>query len=115
VAVVRIYDAAEARGTIVARRPWEDQEMPPRVLDGIERIFGERFLKLFGDADFSEVRFDKERTLDLVRWLLVKTRNYFIAALETSGNTETVSAAYLADWEFILAVLSDGIYKERGK
>jgi len=42
VVVVRIYDAAEARGTILARRPWEDQEMPPRVLDGIERIFGER-------------------------------------------------------------------------
>ncbi len=40
--VVRIYDAAEARTTVLARRPWEDQEMPPRVLDGIERIFGER-------------------------------------------------------------------------
>lgn len=40
--VVKFYSAAEARKTILARRPWEDQEMPPRVLDGIERIFGER-------------------------------------------------------------------------
>ncbi len=40
--VIRIYDAAEARATVLARRPWEDQEMPARVLDGIERIFGER-------------------------------------------------------------------------
>ena len=40
--VVKIYNAADARTTILARKPWEDQEMPPRVLDGIERIFGER-------------------------------------------------------------------------
>jgi hypothetical protein len=33
--VVNIYHAADARATILARKPWEDQEMPPRVLDGI--------------------------------------------------------------------------------
>ena len=80
-----------------------------------ELIFGEHFLKLFGDADFSAIRFDREKTLDLVRWLLVKTRNDFIADLEAFGNRETVSATYLADWEFILSVLSDGIYGERGE
>jgi histidinol dehydrogenase len=40
--VVEIYTAADARRTILRRQPWEDQEMPGRVLDGIERIFGER-------------------------------------------------------------------------
>ncbi len=40
--VIEIYDSADARATILARKPWEDQEMPARVLDGIERIFGER-------------------------------------------------------------------------
>ncbi len=40
--VVRIYDSAEARRTILRRQPWEDQALPARVLDGIERIFGER-------------------------------------------------------------------------
>jgi histidinol dehydrogenase len=40
--VIKIYDSTQARATILARKPWEDQEMPPRVLDGIERIFGER-------------------------------------------------------------------------
>lgn len=40
--VIRIYETAEARQGILCRRPWEDQELPDRVLDGIERIFGER-------------------------------------------------------------------------
>ena len=40
--VVKIYEAEEAERGILLRKPWEDQEMPDRVLDGIERIFGER-------------------------------------------------------------------------
>jgi histidinol dehydrogenase len=40
--VVRIYTPEEARGTILRRVPWEDQEMPPPVLDKIEQLFGER-------------------------------------------------------------------------
>jgi histidinol dehydrogenase len=40
--VVTIYTADEARATILKRAAWEDQEMPARLLDGIERIFGER-------------------------------------------------------------------------
>jgi histidinol dehydrogenase len=40
--VIRIFDAGEARATILRRQPWEDQELPARLLDGIERIFGER-------------------------------------------------------------------------
>jgi histidinol dehydrogenase len=40
--VTNIYAPAEAQRGILRRRRWEDQEMPSQVLDGIERIFGER-------------------------------------------------------------------------
>lgn len=40
--VVTFYTSEEARRTILRRVQWEDQEMPAAVLDGIERIFGER-------------------------------------------------------------------------
>ncbi len=40
--LIKIYEAPEARNTILRRVPWEDQQMPERLLDGIERIFGER-------------------------------------------------------------------------
>jgi histidinol dehydrogenase len=40
--LVRIYEAAEAQETVLRRRRWEDQEMPPQVMDGIAQIFGER-------------------------------------------------------------------------
>ena len=40
--IVKIYTPSDARTTILRRVQWEDQEMPAAVLDGIERIFGER-------------------------------------------------------------------------
>ena len=40
--VVRIYNSSEARSTLLRRVAWEDQAMPAQVLDGVERIFGER-------------------------------------------------------------------------
>jgi histidinol dehydrogenase len=39
---MQVYGSADARRSILRRIPWEDQEMPERLLDGIERIFGER-------------------------------------------------------------------------
>jgi histidinol dehydrogenase len=40
--MIGIYSSAEARNSILRRTPWEAQEMPERVLAGIESIFGER-------------------------------------------------------------------------
>ena len=40
--LLRIIDVREAQATILRRVPWEDQEMPAKVLDGVERVFGER-------------------------------------------------------------------------
>jgi len=39
---IKTYKTSEARNTILRRVPWEDQQMPERLLDGIEGIFGER-------------------------------------------------------------------------
>lgn len=92
----------------------------PDAKSRAEAIFGKRFLDLFGDADFSGLRFGPDRVLDLLRWMLIKTRNDFIAELERYEDgadlpSEKISSAYIADWEFILSVLSDGIYIQRGK
>ena len=39
---MKIYTVAEAQATILKRRAWDEFELPERLLDGIEAIFGER-------------------------------------------------------------------------
>lgn len=73
-----------------------------------------RFAGLFTDADFSAVAIGREEAIDLLTWMLVKTRNDFIAELESPDDREAIRTAYLADWDFILSVLANGIYRKRG-
>lgn len=40
--IAPIYNTTEARAGILRRVQWEDQTLPAAVLDGVERIFGER-------------------------------------------------------------------------
>jgi histidinol dehydrogenase len=40
--MIRIYSTSDARNGILRRIPWELQEMPERLLAGIDSIFGER-------------------------------------------------------------------------
>jgi histidinol dehydrogenase len=39
---IRIFNSSDARRDILRRVPWESQEMPERVLAGVETVFGER-------------------------------------------------------------------------
>ncbi|RME57179.1 MAG: histidinol dehydrogenase, partial [Caldilineae bacterium] len=40
--MLTIYDPAQAQETILRRRAWDAFEAPPRLLDSIEALFGER-------------------------------------------------------------------------
>ncbi len=82
----------------------------PDVRQKVDSLFTEQFLELFGGADFSGLRFEPEKVLDLLKWLLIKTRNDYVAAAERFEDRAQIEEAYLADWNFILAVLRDGVY-----
>ncbi|MEZ4770037.1 MAG: hypothetical protein R2844_16590 [Caldilineales bacterium] len=39
---MQIFTVPDAQQTILRRRAWDDLDVPPRLLDGIAAIFGER-------------------------------------------------------------------------
>lgn len=73
-------------------------------------IFQRRFDSLFGDVETEEWRYPRERIFELVRTLLVKTRNEFLNARQSQRSDKVVAAEYLQSWEFYLGVLSQGIF-----
>lgn len=86
----------------------------PDTRAAADRIASLRFHELFDNADFASVRLPPDRVLGLLKWILVKTRNDFISEAERSEDRDEIARAYLADWDFMLSVLKDGIYSERG-
>lgn len=76
----------------------------------IKKIFIEQFLHLFGDADFSRIGYEKDRVVDLIMWLLLKTRYDFLLELKYNKDSAEVKRNYMRNWDFYLSVLRTGIY-----
>ncbi|HNQ96992.1 MAG: TetR/AcrR family transcriptional regulator [Spirochaetales bacterium] len=74
-------------------------------------IFDSYFHRLYEDASFTELRFDKDRIIPLLKWLLIKTRNDFTEAYYAHQEGDAAREVYLDQWEFFFSVLTEGIYR----
>jgi AcrR family transcriptional regulator len=77
-------------------------------------IFNEHFSGIFDSATDSGLAFPKERLVDLLQWILVKTRTDFLREMSSGAPIPTVVSRYNEEWDFILAVLGKGIYSRGG-
>ncbi len=77
----------------------------------IKKIFMKQFLNIFGSIRSDSLQYDRERLIDLLIWLLAKTRDDFLHALKKNKNVKKLKSAYIDNWDFYLSVLKTGIYK----
>jgi hypothetical protein len=75
-----------------------------------ESVFRGHFMEVFGDVDGSGLRFPLAQVLDMVGWLLKKTRDDFLAAYGRGGSPAALKRSYLSEWRFYLEALRRGIY-----
>lgn len=76
----------------------------------VRNIFNSQFMTIFGNIDGSNLRYDKDRIFDLLMWLLLKTRYDFLVELDYVNDLNALKQDYIANWEFFLNVLKNGIY-----
>lgn len=82
----------------------------PALLKNVQKIFMERFSRIF-DFDQDKTMKDNEQIIDLLQWLLIKTRNDFLWQFNSGKSKDTLKLSYLKEWEFYFSVLQSGIYK----
>lgn len=75
------------------------------------RAFSSYFEGLFSDCDFSVFRFDRSRILEVMGWILVKTRNDFTSKLRETGDADSCRSIYLEEWEFFISAITYGLYR----
>lgn len=83
------------------------------VSSKVREIFFTRFRGIFGDADRSQLAYDYDSLLNLMEWLLLKTRNHFLRVFMSGRDALDVRREYMAEWDFIVSVLRGGIYKKQ--
>ncbi len=83
-----------------------DKVLEEKVRDCFER----HFTDLFGSASADRLKYDRNSVIDLLMWLLLKTRYEFLSDFEQNKDREEVKKHYLDNWRFYLSVLRNGIY-----
>ncbi len=73
-------------------------------------IFRKSFMSVFGDLDGGKLRFPPAQVLDLLVWLLVKTRNDFLDGAARGESQNSLRRSYLKEWRFYLDALRRGAY-----
>jgi len=83
------------------------------IRERVQGVFDSYFRRLYATCDYQGIACDPERTVSLLKWLLVKTRNDFYDNMKSIGRPALCRDAYLEEWGFFLSVLSKGIYGGR--
>ncbi len=77
----------------------------------VQEIFSSYFYRLYETSDFALLPYDRDQILDLLKWLLVKTRNVFQESVQSGGEKSACKKRYLNEWNFYLSVLAKGMYQ----
>jgi AcrR family transcriptional regulator len=108
-AAIDFYVAHPEMIGIIARTSHIDD---PALSDKARSIFDAHFAGIFDSSGAAALAFPKERLVELLKWILVKTRNDFLKEMASGADIPTVVSRYTEEWEFFLAVLSKGVYSK---
>ena len=74
-------------------------------------VFEAHFSEVFAGLDSARLGYPVEQLVDLIKWLLAKTRKDLLLAIEGGGSPDEVREAYVSEWAFFCSVLARGIYR----
>ena len=76
-----------------------------------QAVFESHFANVFAGLDASRLAYPTEQLVDLIKWLLAKTRQDALQAIVAGTSPDAVRAVYLEQWSFFCSVLGKGIYR----
>mgnify|MGYP001480302438 CR=1 FL=1 len=77
-----------------------------------QAVFESHFSDVFAGLDAARLAYPTDQLIELIKWLLAKTRKDALLAIEANGSLDEVRRVYLEEWDFFCSVLSKGIYRQ---
>ena len=74
-------------------------------------VFESHFAEAFAGLNVSTLAYPVEQLIDLLKWLLAKTRKDVLLEIDAGRSSEEVRLAYFKEWEMFCSVLRKGIYQ----
>ena len=87
--------------------------LPRDALAGkAQAVFESHFSEVFAGLDTAPLAYPVDQLVDLIQWLLAKTRKDALLAMDAGQSLEEVKRVYLEEWAFFCSVLGKGIYRK---
>ncbi len=83
----------------------------PVLIEKVRHIFLGKFEKLFSGMEDKNLAFALEDLIELLQWLLIKTRNDFVYKLSVHPDSDRIRDEYIKQWDLYLRMLTSGVYK----
>ncbi len=75
-------------------------------------FFGDRFYySLFEDIDTDQLKWDKKKTLDVLKWFLKGFNEAFIREIAVEDNIDRIQEMYLIQLQDYMTLLKEGLCK----
>ena len=74
-------------------------------------VFESHFSEIFTGFDAAPLAYPPEQLVELIKWLLAKTRQDALQAMSAGHPPDEVRRVYLEQWAFFCSVLGKGIYR----
>ncbi len=86
--------------------------LPRDALAGkAQAVFDSHFSEVFAGLDASRLAYPVDQLVDLIKWLLAKTRKDVLLEIDAGRPSDELRKVYLEEWAFFCSVLSKGIYR----
>ena len=76
-----------------------------------QAVFESHFADVFAGLDTSRLAYPPAQLVDLIKWLLAKTRKEALLEIDAGRPLAEVCRVYLDEWAFFCSVLAGGIYR----
>jgi len=76
-----------------------------------QAVFESHFSEVFAGLDASRLAYPVDQLVDLIKWLLAKTRKDVLLEIDAGRSLDEVRQTYLEEWVFFCSVLRKGIYR----
>lgn len=83
----------------------------PALAEKAQAVFERHFSEVFAGLDTECLAYPIEHLIDLIKWLLAKTRKDTLLAIEAGSSLDEIRRVYLEEWDFLCSVLGKGIYR----
>ena len=104
------FDFYQAHPRFISLITKTHQITDPDLVREVEACFKKEFLDIFGNCSMDDLAYPGEKVLELLTWLLLKTRYEFLSDRERGEDGNILRTHYMGHWDFYISVLKGGIY-----